>query len=172
MNDENMWNNFIKTFSDFLENIVKDMNNLRTDLDNKTLSIEDNIQNNIQDNIQNNIQNNIQDNIQNNIQNNIHNTQSLISTKNKQNIILIISIQKILFKLSSDAISKYDRYFLIKKTLFLIKKLMNNDNTIFLDNNFTIDLDSKASDAIHLLQIFDNLIDKIIKQDQTIDQHI
>ena len=161
MNDENMWNNFIKTFSDFLENIVKDMNNLRTDLDNKALSIEDNIQNNIQDNVQNNIQNNK------------HNTQSLISTKNKQNIILIISIQKILFKLSSDAISKYDRYFLIKKTLFLIKKLINNDNnSIFLDNNFTIDLDSKASDAIHLLQIFDNLIDKIIKQDQTIDQHI
>lgn len=162
--DKDMWNNIIKTCSDFLQNIVTDINNLRTDIniDSDLLQIEPNFT------IENNNNNQIHQNIK------FINSECLISYKNKLNLQIIISIQKILFKLSNDSLSKYDRLFFIKKTLFFINKLVENDKNIFTDNHLNIhsdlnfNLDSNAIDAIRLLQIFDDLIDYIIKVDTNI----
>ena len=164
--DKDMWNNIIKTCSDFLQNIVTDINNLRTDIniESDLLQIEPNFT------IKNNNNNQIHQNIK------FINSKCLISYKNKQNLQIIISIQKILFKLSNDSLSKYDRLLFIKKTLFLINKLVENDKNIFTYNHFNIhsdlnfNLDSNAIDAIRLLQIFDDLIDYIIKIDSNIEQ--
>ena len=164
--DKDMWNNIIKTCSDFLQNIVTDINNLRTDIniESDLLQIEPNFT------IKNNNNNQIHQNIK------FINSKCLISYKNKQNLQIIISIQKILFKLSNDSLSKYDRLLFIKKKLFLINKLVENDKNIFTYNHFNIhsdlnfNLDSNAIDAIRLLQIFDDLIDYIIKIDSNIEQ--
>jgi len=164
--DKDMWNNIIKTCSDFLQNIVTDINNLRTDIniDSDLLQIEPTFT------LENNNNNQIHQSIK------FINSKSIISYKNKQNLQIIISIQKILFKLSNDSLSKYDRLFFIKKTLFFINKLVENDNNIFKDNQLNIhsdlnfNLDSNATDAIRLLQIFDDLIDYIIKIDTNIEQ--
>ena len=164
--DKDMWNNIIKTCSDFLQNIVTDINNLRTDIniESDLLQIEPNLT------IKNNNNNHIHQDIK------FINSKCLISYKNKQNLQIIISIQKILFKLSNDSLSKYDRLLFIKKTLFLIDKLVENDKNIFTYNHFNIhsdlnfNLDSNAIDAIRLLQIFDDLIDYIIKSDANIEQ--
>lgn len=153
MNDENIWNTFIEKTSDFLENLINEMNTLRTDLPNERI-----------DNLHLGEQNTQTPILKpNNFESEIQNDRSFVSIKNKQSLILIISIQKLLYQLSNDALYKYDRYYLIKKILYFIEKLLKNDDTTFKNINLHIHLDSNAKDAIRLLTVFDNLIEKILK---------
>jgi len=156
MNED--WNNFIKNISNFLENVIKDMNNMRTDLKNEPITsiIEPNSeliiykQNEISQ-LSNSLEYDLKE-------------KTFLSDKNKKNLILIISIQKLLFKLSNDSLSKYERYSIIKKTIYFINKLISNDKRIISNIDLNINLESNTLDAINLLETLDNIIEQIIKE--------